>query len=33
MALAELGRKDIMLSENEMPGLMKLRAKYVAAAL
>jgi len=29
--LAELGRKDIMLSENEMPGLMKLRAKYGAA--
>ncbi|EDQ91265.1 uncharacterized protein MONBRDRAFT_34987 [Monosiga brevicollis MX1] len=26
--LAELGRKDIMLSENEMPGLMHLRAKY-----
>jgi adenosylhomocysteinase len=25
--LAELGRKDIMLSENEMPGLMKLREK------
>jgi hypothetical protein len=29
MKLAELGRKDIMLSENEMPGLMKLREKYV----
>jgi adenosylhomocysteinase len=28
--LAELGRKDIMLSENEMPGLMNLRAKYGA---
>jgi adenosylhomocysteinase len=26
--LAELGRKDIMLSENEMPGLMYLRQKY-----
>jgi adenosylhomocysteinase len=26
--LADLGRKDIMLSENEMPGLMGLRAKY-----
>eukprot|EP00730_Choanoeca_flexa_P008739 TRINITY_DN12531_c2_g1_i1.p1 TRINITY_DN12531_c2_g1~~TRINITY_DN12531_c2_g1_i1.p1 ORF type:complete len:444 (+),score=149.05 TRINITY_DN12531_c2_g1_i1:33-1334(+) len=26
--LAELGRKDIMLSENEMPGLMYLREKY-----
>jgi len=32
MALAELGRKDIMLSENEMPGLMNLRAKYGPAA-
>merc|ERR1719473_674497 len=29
--LADLGRKDIMLSENEMPGLMNLRAKYGAA--
>jgi len=28
ISLAELGRKDIMLSENEMPGLMNLRAKY-----
>lgn len=28
IGLAELGRKDIMLSENEMPGLMKLRADY-----
>eukprot|EP00038_Savillea_parva_P005578 m.159153 g.159153 ORF g.159153 m.159153 type:complete len:435 (+) comp11746_c0_seq1:73-1377(+) len=26
--LAELGRKDIVLSENEMPGLMNLRRKY-----
>jgi len=26
--LAETGRKDIMLSENEMPGLMNLRRKY-----
>ena len=26
--LAEEGRKDIDLSENEMPGLMALRAKY-----
>jgi len=26
--LAELGRKDIMLSENEMPGLMNLRKMY-----
>jgi adenosylhomocysteinase len=31
MKLAELGRKDIMLSENEMPGLMNLRKKYGAA--
>jgi adenosylhomocysteinase len=29
--LADLGRKDIMLSENEMPGLMGLRAKYGAS--
>jgi len=28
MKLAELGRKDIVLSENEMPGLMMLRKKY-----
>ena len=28
MSLAELGRKDIMLAENEMPGLMALREKY-----
>eukprot|EP00049_Salpingoeca_infusionum_P017164 m.351962 g.351962 ORF g.351962 m.351962 type:complete len:435 (+) comp16414_c0_seq1:165-1469(+) len=28
--LAEAGRKDIMLSENEMPGLMKLREQYGA---
>jgi len=26
--LAELGRKDIVLSENEMPGLMNLREKF-----
>eukprot|EP00043_Microstomoeca_roanoka_P006096 m.60200 g.60200 ORF g.60200 m.60200 type:complete len:433 (-) comp13270_c0_seq1:480-1778(-) len=26
--LHELGRKDIILAENEMPGLMALRAKY-----
>ena len=26
--LASLGRKDIDLSENEMPGLMSLRARY-----
>jgi len=28
MALADWGRKEIMLAENEMPGLMALRAKY-----
>jgi adenosylhomocysteinase len=28
ISLAEEGRKDIDLSENEMPGLMSLRAKY-----
>ncbi|WP_425615420.1 adenosylhomocysteinase [Anatilimnocola sp. NA78] len=28
MSLAELGRKKIMLAENEMPGLMALRRKY-----
>jgi adenosylhomocysteinase len=28
ISLAELGRKKIMLAENEMPGLMALRRKY-----
>lgn len=28
MALAEWGRKEMQLSENEMPGLMALRKKY-----
>ncbi|MEQ8784739.1 MAG: adenosylhomocysteinase [Pirellulaceae bacterium] len=28
LKLAEAGRKDIMLAENEMPGLMALREKY-----
>lgn len=28
MSLAERGRKEIMLAENEMPGLMALREKY-----
>ncbi|MEX2172930.1 MAG: adenosylhomocysteinase [Pirellulaceae bacterium] len=28
LSLAELGRKKIMLAENEMPGLMALRRKY-----
>eukprot|EP01147_Barroeca_monosierra_P007997 gene7998-719_t len=29
--LADLGRKDIVLAENEMPGLMQLREKYGAS--
>src|SRR5439155_27349627 len=29
--LAELGRKEIRLAEQEMPGLMALRARYAAA--
>ena len=28
MALAELGRKRIMMAEQEMPGLMQIRARY-----
>src|SRR6056300_569231 len=28
MSLADWGRKEIMLAENEMPGLMSLREKY-----
>src|SRR5437764_12005277 len=28
MALADWGRKEIMLAENEMPGLMALREKH-----
>ena len=28
MGLAEWGRKEIMLAEHEMPGLMALRKKY-----
>ena len=28
MSLAEWGRKEIELAENEMPGLMALREKY-----
>jgi hypothetical protein len=28
MKLAEWGRKEIVLAENEMPGLMALRKKY-----
>lgn len=30
MGLADFGRKEIMLAENEMPGLMALREKYGA---
>ncbi|ULU12997.1 hypothetical protein L3Y34_015892 [Caenorhabditis briggsae] len=28
ISLAEFGRKEITLAENEMPGLMAMRAKY-----
>ena len=28
LSLADWGRKEIMLAENEMPGLMALRKKY-----
>src|SRR5262249_11402665 len=28
LSLADLGRKKIMLAENEMPGLMALRKKF-----
>eukprot|EP01060_Flectonema_neradi_P025271 TRINITY_DN3408_c7_g1_i1.p1 TRINITY_DN3408_c7_g1~~TRINITY_DN3408_c7_g1_i1.p1 ORF type:complete len:453 (+),score=75.71 TRINITY_DN3408_c7_g1_i1:78-1361(+) len=31
MSLANFGRKEIELSENEMPGLMELRSEYGAA--
>ena len=31
LSLAEWGRKEIMLAENEMPGLMALREKYGAS--
>jgi adenosylhomocysteinase len=31
LALAELGRKEIRLAEQEMPGLMALRARHAAA--
>ena len=30
MSLADFGRKEIVLAEKEMPGLMALRAKYGA---
>ena len=29
--LADWGRKEIMLAENEMPGLMAIRRKYAAS--
>ena len=28
MSLADLGRKEIDIAENEMPGLMALKEKY-----
>lgn len=28
ISLAEFGRKEIILAENEMPGLMAIRTKY-----
>ncbi len=31
LGLAELGRKELMLAENEMPGLVSLRKKYGAS--
>lgn len=31
MSLADWGRKEIELAENEMPGLMALRQKYGAS--
>lgn len=31
MSLAEWGRKEITLAENEMPGLMAIRKKYGAS--
>ena len=31
MSLADFGRREIMLAENEMPGLMALREKYGAS--
>ena len=31
ISLAEFGRKELVLAENEMPGLMQLRQKYGAS--
>src|SRR3954471_18834628 len=31
LSLAEFGRKEIVLAEHEMPGLMAMRAEYGAA--
>ena len=31
MSLADWGRKEIMLAENEMPGLMALREQYASS--
>ena len=33
ISLAEWGRKEIRLAEQEMPGLMSLRAEYKGKAL
>ena len=32
LSLAEFGRKEIRLAEQEMPGLMAVRQRYAAAA-
>ena len=31
LSLADWGRKEIMLAEQEMPGLMSVRAEYASA--
>ena len=31
LSLAEFGRNEIRLAEHEMPGLMAMRAQYVAS--
>ena len=31
MSLAAFGRKEIVMAENEMPGLMAMRKKYGAS--
>jgi hypothetical protein len=32
LKLAEVGRKEILLAEQEMPGLMAVRREYAAAS-